>query len=76
VLRNKGATITLRSNGLVIDALTYPALALTAGTSVVFPTDCTPDRRTDWAAWQSSTSSFYPGLYGTPNAPNSDVQCP
>jgi hypothetical protein len=76
VLRNKGATITLRMNGLVIDAVTYPALPLIAGTSLAFPGDCTPDRRVDWTAWQSSTSSWYAGLYGTPNAPNLDVQCP
>jgi hypothetical protein len=76
VLRNMGDTITLRMNGVVIDSLTYPAMTLSAGTSIAFPADCAPPRRTDWTLWQLSTASWFPGFQGTPNAANADVHCP
>lgn len=76
VLRNKGTTVTLRVIDTLIDSLTYPALSLTAGTSLAFPADCDPSVRTDFSRWQRSTSSWFPGFLGTPNAPNLDVHCP
>ncbi len=76
VLRNKGGTITLQYGGAIIDSVTYPSMALTAGASLAFPSDCAPSRRSDWTAWQSSTSAWFPGFLGTPNAGNDDVQCP
>jgi hypothetical protein len=76
VLRNKGGTIVLSESGAVVDTLTYPALKLTVGASVAFPADCDPSVRSDWTAWQTSSSPFFPGFYGTPNAANTDVSCP
>jgi hypothetical protein len=76
VLRNKGGTVTLQYAGLLIDSVTYPSMTLTAGGSLAFPHDCDPSRRSDWTAWQPSTASWFPGFYGTPNAPNTDIQCP
>ncbi|HXN32289.1 MAG TPA: hypothetical protein VN894_10525 [Polyangiaceae bacterium] len=76
VLRNKGGTVTLQFGGAIIDSVTYPSMALTAGASLAFPSDCAPSRRSDWTAWQSSTFAWFPGFSGTPNAPNDDVQCP
>ncbi|MDP9152117.1 MAG: hypothetical protein M3O36_19505 [Myxococcota bacterium] len=76
VLRNKGGTVSLLLNDVVIDSLTFPALAPPIGASVSFPSDCPLDRRLDWTAWQFSTSSWFPGFEGTPNAPNVDVLCP
>ena len=75
VLRKKGTTITLESGGVLIDALTYPALALTVGASVSFPSDCADSDRSDWTKWQTSTFSWFPAFFGTPNAPNDDVLC-
>jgi hypothetical protein len=76
VLRNKGATVTLEANGLLVTSVTYPALKLTVGRSWAFPADCTPDHLSDWMSWQISTASWFPAFFGTPNAPNSDVHCP
>jgi hypothetical protein len=76
VLRNKGGTVDLRVGGTLIDSLTFPALKLTVGASVAFPADCDPEARGDWSAWQTSVASYFPGFFGTPNAPNSDVSCP
>jgi hypothetical protein len=76
VLRNKGATVTLLYQNALIDSVTYPALKLVVGASVAFPADCPIERRSDWSAWQTSTSSWFPGFFGTPNAPNTDVFCP
>ncbi|HEY8087714.1 MAG TPA: hypothetical protein VIF09_07715 [Polyangiaceae bacterium] len=75
VLRNKGGTVTLRSNQTIVDSVTYPALKLTVGTSVAFPASCPATRRSDWSAWQTSRASWFPGFYGTPGAPDVDVQC-
>jgi hypothetical protein len=76
VLRNKGTTVTLRMGDAIVDALTYPALTLTVGTSLAFPDDCAPATRSDWSRWQPSTASWFPGFLGTPNARNTDVHCP
>lgn len=75
VLRNKGGTVDLLVDGTLIDSLTFPALKLTVGASVEFPADCDLSERTDWTAWQTSADSYFPGFYGTPNAPNTDVTC-
>jgi hypothetical protein len=76
VLRNKGATISLFFQGVLVDAVTYPALTVPVGTSVEFPSDCPPERRADWTAWLPGAASWFPGFHGTPNAPNDDVHCP
>jgi hypothetical protein len=76
VLRNKGTTITLSVGGVIIDALTYPALKLVNGASYAYPADCAADTRSDFMLWQVSASSWFPGFMGTPNAPNVDVHCP
>jgi hypothetical protein len=75
VLRNKGGTVTVLYGGQIIDSVTYPSMPLTIGASLSFPSDCASARRSDWTVWQASTSSWYPGFYGTPNAPNDDVKC-
>jgi hypothetical protein len=75
VLRKKGTTITLSMRDAVIDSVTYPALTLSVGNSIAFPSDCDPSLRSDWARWQLSSASWFPGFSGTPNAPNSDVSC-
>ncbi len=76
VLRNKGATLSLQVQDQLIDSVTYPALKLTVGTTLEFPSDCPPSRRSDWTAWEPSITSWFPGFFGTPNAPNTDVSCP
>jgi hypothetical protein len=76
VLRNKGGTVSLLVQGALIDSVTYPALKLVVGASTSFPADCPVSRRSDWTAWQTSNASWFPGFYGTPNAPNDDVSCP
>jgi hypothetical protein len=76
VLRNKGGTVSLLLGDALIDSVTFPALKLVVGASVAFPADCPPARRSDWTAWQTSTSSWFPGFFGTPNAANTDVICP
>jgi hypothetical protein len=75
-LRNKGATVSLRMQDTLVDSVTYPALKLSVGASVAFPADCPATRRSDWSAWQTSTASWFPSFFGTPNAPNLDVVCP
>jgi len=76
VLRNKGATVSLRMNDILIDTITYPALKLEVGKSWAFPSDCDPSLRDDFSKWQPSVSSWFSLFYGTPNAANVDVQCP
>jgi hypothetical protein len=76
VLRNEGTTITLVAGTALIDAVTYPSIKLVIGTSMAFPADCAPSLRSDWAWWQPSQASWFPGFHGTPNAPNDDVACP
>ena len=75
VLRNKGGTITLMMDAAILDSVTYPALKLVIGASIAFPSDCPLTARSDWTQWQTSTSSWFPGFLGTPNAPNTDVHC-
>jgi hypothetical protein len=76
VLRNKGATVSLRMQDTLVDSVTYPALRLTVGASTAFPADCPPSRRSDWTAWRTSSASWFPGFLGSPNAANVDVHCP
>ncbi len=76
VLRNKGSTVSLRMNDVLIDSVTYPALKLEVGKSWAFPSDCDPSVRGDFANWQASAASWFPVFFGTPNAPNDDVHCP
>ena len=75
VLRNKGGTVTLTANGVLVDSVTYPSLALTPGASLAFADDCPPSARSDFTRWQTSVASWFPGFLGTPNAPNVDVHC-
>ncbi len=76
VLRNQGSTVTLSLYGTMLDTVTYPALTLAVGASVAFPSNCDPSQRSDFSQWKRSTSSWFPGFLGTPNAPNTDVHCP
>jgi len=76
ILRNGGSTITLTMNGALVDTVTYPAGVSKVGASLAFPDDCAPAKRSDFAKWKTSTSSWFPGFLGTPNAPNVDVTCP
>jgi hypothetical protein len=75
VLRLKGATVTLLVGGAILDSVTYPAMKLTVGASIAFPSDCPPASRLDFSSWRVSTASWFPGFFGTPNAPNDDVHC-
>jgi hypothetical protein len=76
VLRKEGGTVTLSLGSALIDSVTWPSLKPIVGASVSFPSNCAPAQRTDWSRWQTSTFSWFPGFFGTPNAPNNDVQCP
>ncbi len=76
VLRNQGTTVTLLSNGTLVDSVTYPSLTLAVGDSIAFPASCDAGQRSDFSRWQRSTASWFPGFLGTPNAPNTDVTCP
>jgi hypothetical protein len=75
VLRNEGATVSLQMNDVLIDSVTYPALKLEVGRSWAFPSDCDLSLRDDFANWQTSTASWFPAFFGSPNAPNDDVHC-
>jgi hypothetical protein len=76
VLRNKGGTVTLLAGDVIVDSLTWPSLKLVVGASVELPDDCPGGDADDFTVWQTATTSWFPGFYGTPNAPNTDVQCP
>jgi hypothetical protein len=76
VLRNKGSTVSIFLYGTLLDTITYPALAVTVGASLAFPGACPLAVRSDWTQWQTSSASWFPGFFGTPNAPNTDVACP
>ena len=76
VLRNEGATVSLRVHDALIDTVTYPSLKPSPGASLAFPDDCPPSRRSEWSAWQTSRAPWFPGFLGSPNAPNRDVGCP
>jgi hypothetical protein len=76
VLRNEGGTVTLSSGEILIDSLTWPSMKLVIGTTLELPADCPDGDADDFGAWQQATASWFPGFYGTPNAPNTDVQCP
>jgi hypothetical protein len=51
-------------------------MKLVIGTTVELPADCPAGDVDQFGVWQSATASWFPGFYGTPNAPNTDVQCP
>jgi hypothetical protein len=76
VLRNLGGTVTLSTGDVLIVSLTWPSMKLTIGTTVELPADCPAGDADDFGEWQLATASWFPGFYGTPNAPNTDVQCP
>jgi hypothetical protein len=76
VLRNQGGTVTLSSGEVLVVSLTWPSMKLIVGASVELPADCSDGEADDFGAWQVATASWFPGFYGTPNAPNTDVQCP
>jgi hypothetical protein len=77
VLDNSGDTLTLYTAEATIDALTYPASSkLVEGSSMAFPSDCDPALRAAFGNWQPSITSWTPGFFGTPSAPNTDVTCP
>ena len=76
VLRNLGGTVTLTVGGVLVDTVTWPSLKPPIGTSVELPADCPAEDDADFGVWQPSTASWFPGFQGTPNAPNTDVQCP
>lgn len=76
VLRKDGGTVSLMANGAIVDSVTWPKMAVVVGASVAFPDDCPPSERGDWTKWQTSTACWFPGFYGTPSAPNTDVSCP
>jgi hypothetical protein len=76
VLRNQGSTITLSRSGSLLDTVTYPSLRPAVGASVAFPDGCDAALRSDFTHWKRSTASWFPGFFGTPNAPNVDVECP
>jgi hypothetical protein len=75
VLRNEGGTVTLSDGNVLVVSLTWPALKPIVGASVELPADCPVDDVDDFDEWQTSTSSWFPGFLGTPNAPNTDVMC-
>lgn len=76
VLKNSGDTLTLYTATVIVDALTYPSSAkLVDGASMAFPSDCDVSLRAEFGNWQPSLSSFSPGFFGTPAAPNTDVTC-
>lgn len=76
VLKKDGGTVSLMIDSVIVDSVTWPKLAVVVGASVAFPDDCDPSERSDWTKWQTSTACWFPGFYGTPNAPNTDVSCP
>jgi hypothetical protein len=76
VLRNLGGTVTLSTQDVLVDSLTWPSLKPPIGTTVELPADCPAGDADNFGVWQPATSSWFPGFHGTPNAPNTDVQCP
>jgi hypothetical protein len=76
VLRNQGSTLTLTLAGVLVDTVTYPSLPATVGVSLAFPANCDGGLRADFTRWKRSTASWFPGFFGTPNGPNTDVECP
>ncbi|HEY3818809.1 MAG TPA: hypothetical protein VGL81_16675 [Polyangiaceae bacterium] len=76
VLRNLGGTVTLSDGDVLIVSLTWPSLKPVVGTTVELPADCPVVDADDFGEWQTATASWFPGFFGTPNAPNTDVPCP
>jgi hypothetical protein len=76
VLRNLGGTVTLSDGDVLVVSLTWPSLKPVVGATVELPADCPVEDADDFGAWQTATTSWFPGFLGTPNAPNTDVECP
>jgi len=76
VLRNLGGTVTLSDGDVLVVSLTWPSLKPLVGATVELPADCPVEDADDFGAWQTATTSWFPGFLGTPNAANTDVQCP
>jgi Lamin Tail Domain len=77
VLKNGGDTVTLTAGGVTIDTLTYAVSdPWTYGVSMSFASNCAASLRTNLGKWAGSKGSWATGLYGTPNAANSDITCP
>jgi hypothetical protein len=76
VLRNEGGTVTLSMGQVLVVSLTWPSMKLAIGTTVELPADCPVTDADQFGVWQPATASWFPGFYGTPNAPNTDVECP
>jgi hypothetical protein len=75
VLRNQGGTLTLQSGTTIIASVTWPTYKLEVGASLELPADCPPGGGTDVGLWKQAVVSWFPGFFGTPNAPNVDVSC-
>ncbi|HEY1957156.1 MAG TPA: lamin tail domain-containing protein [Polyangiaceae bacterium] len=75
VLKNSGDTVEVYVGATLIDALTYPQLALTPGRSVSFPSNCAWTDRASWSRWSGSFNVWSTPFQGTPGADNSDVTC-
>jgi hypothetical protein len=75
VLKNGGDTIEIYAGTTLVDALTYPQLAITPGRSVSFPADCAWSDRSSWARWSLSFHVWSSSFQGTPGADNTDVTC-
>lgn len=75
VLKNGGDTVEVWAGTTLVDALTYPQLAITPGRSVSFPADCAPSDRGSWSRWSSSFNVWSSPFQGTPGADNTDVTC-
>jgi len=75
VLKNSGDTVEVYLGTTLIDALTYPQLALTPGRSVSFPSDCAWTDRASWSRWSGSFHVWSSPFQGTPGADNTDVTC-
>jgi hypothetical protein len=75
VLKNSGDTINVYAAATLVDTLTYPSLAITAGRSLAFPADCAWSDRTSFARWSMSFNVWSSPYEGTPGADNTDVSC-
>jgi len=75
VLKNSGDTINVYAGQTLVDTITYPSLAITAGRSLAFPADCQWSDRASWARWSMSFNVWSNPYEGTPGADNTDVSC-
>ncbi len=75
VLGNGGDDISIELGPLGIDTFGFDITGLTPGESLAFPETCVAADRGNPALWKSAKHSWAAGMYGTPNAPNTDVTC-